>query len=206
MATGQEAVEAIRRKFKERARSPQKEGSYGIDNLYWTSDFLSIPTIIRKRGSSLYLLLPAPIVQSLGLRDGQKATITILTAERGARIGLFIDLGTPKISAIFYEVEFIVEPFEIAQEIINKIANVIPIHFISIKAKEGKAKCILKFTSRDPGFFFEVRNTILREAKKNGAKLSFLNINQEEAKFVPLDLSLLKEVIKGVEGYELIWE
>jgi len=55
--------------------------------------------------------------------------------------------------------------------------------------------------------YFKIHcNTILREAKKNGAKLSFLNINQEEAKFVPLDLSLLKEVIKGVEGYELVWE
>ena len=207
----QGAVKEIRKIFKERLHSPlksfpQEETSFSIEGFSWISDFLSIPTIIRKRGASLYLLLPVPVVQTLSLRDGQKATITILTAERGARIGLFIDLGTPKISTIFYEVEFIVEPFEIAQEIINKIANVIPIHFISIKAKEGKAKCILKFTSRDPGFFFEVRNTILREAKKNGAKLSFLNINQEEAKFVPLDLSLLKEVIKGVEGYELVWE
>ena len=211
MLLAQGAVKKVRKVFKERLHPPQEsfsqeEASFSIEGFSWISDFLSIPTIIRKRGASLYLLLPAPIVQSLGLRDGQKAAIAILTAERGARIGLFIDLGTPKISAIFYEVEFIVEPFEVAQEIIDKIANVIPIHFISIKAKEGKAKCILKFTSRDPGFFFEVRNTIMREAKKNGAKLSFLNINQEEAKFVPLDLSLLKEVIKGVEGYELIWE
>ncbi|MCD6465290.1 hypothetical protein J7L27_02855, partial [Candidatus Bathyarchaeota archaeon] len=154
----------------------------------------------------LYLLLPAPVVQTLSLRDGQKATITILTAERGARIGLFIDLGTPKMSTIFYEIEFTIEPFEVAQDLIHRITNAIPTHFISLKAKEGVAKCILKFTSRDPGFFLEVRNIILREAKRVGAKVSLLNVKQEEAKFVPLDLSLLKEVVRGAEGYELIWE
>jgi len=177
-----------------------------INSLAWTSDFLSVPTIIRKRGASLYLLLPAPIVQALSLRDKQKASITILTAERGARIGLFIDLGTPKISTIFYEVEFTVEPFEVAQTLIHRITNGLPTHFISLKVKEGVAKCILKFTSRDSGLFFEIRNIILKEAKKVGAKVSSINVKQEETSFIPLDLSLLKEVVRGVEGYELIWE
>jgi len=211
MLLAQGAVKKVRKAFKERLHPlqesfPQEEASFSIEGFSWISDFLSIPTIIRKRGASLYLLLPAPIVQTLALSDGQKAAITILTAERGARIGLFIDLGTPKISAIFYEVEFTVKPLEAAQELIHKITNVIPIHFISLKAKEGVAKCILKFTSRDPRFFFEVRNIILREAKRVGAKVSLLNVKQEETKFVPLDLSLLKEVIRGAEGYELLWE
>jgi hypothetical protein len=46
----------------------------------------------------------------------------------------------------------------------------------------------------------------LREAKRVGAKVSSLNVKQEEDNFVPLDLSLLKDVIRGVEGYELVWE
>jgi len=177
-----------------------------INNFTWASDLLSVPTIIRKRGASLYLLLPAPIVQALSLRDKQKANITILTSERGARIGLFIDLGTPKISTIFYEVEFTIEPFEAAQALIHRITNGLSIHFISLKVKEGAAKCVLKFTSRDLGLFFEIRNIILKEAKKVGAKVSSLNVKREEASFVPLDLSLLKEVIRGAEGYELVWE
>jgi len=211
MLLAQGAVKEVRKVFKERLHPsqesfPQEEASFSIEGFSWISDFLSIPTIIRKRGASLYLLLPAPVVQTLSLRDGQKATITILTAERGARIGLFIDLGTPKISTIFYEVEFTIKPFEAAQDLIHRITNGIPTHFISVKAKGGVAKCILKFTSRDPGLFFEVRNIILREAKRVGAKVSLLNVKQEEAKFVPLDLSLLKEVVRGAEGYELIWE
>jgi hypothetical protein len=184
----------------------QNSYSLVINNLVWSSDLLSVTTLIRKRGASLYLLLPAPVVRALSLRDGQKANITILTAERGARIGLFIDLGTPKISTIFYEVELAVEPLEAAQTLINRVTNGIPTYFISLKAEGKIAKCVLKFTSRDLGLFFEVRNIILREAKRVGAKVSFLNVKQEEASFVPLDLSLLKEVVRGAEGYELVWE
>jgi hypothetical protein len=43
-----------------------------------------------------------------------------------------------------------VEPLEAAQALIDRITNKFPTHFISLKAKKGIAKCILKFTSRDP--------------------------------------------------------
>lgn len=186
--------------------NPHNSSSLVINNLVWSSDLLSVPTIIRKRGASLYLLLPAPIVQALSLRDGQKASITVLTAERGGRIGLFIDLGTPKISTIFYEVEFTIEPSKAAQAFINRVTKGLPTHFISLKVKEGVAECVLKFTSRDPMFFIEAWNTVLKEARRVGVKVSLLNVKQEEAGFIPLDLLLLKEVVRGVEGYELVWE
>jgi hypothetical protein len=55
-------------------------------------------------------------------------------------------------------------------------------------------------------FFIEAWNTVLKEARRAGVKVSLLNVKQEEAGFIPLDLLLLKEVVRGVEGYELVWE
>lgn len=184
----------------------QKPPSLVIERVAWASDLLSIVSILRKRGGSLYLLLPASIVRALSLKDKQKAKITVLTSERGARVGLFVDLGTPKLTTILYEVEFVVESSEAGRALINRITNAPPLHFASLEGKDGKVSCVIKFTNRDPSWFFEVRNMILKEARNLGIKLLSLNVKQEEASLVPLDSSLLKEVIREVEGYELVWE
>ncbi len=177
-----------------------------IDCKRWRCDITSVKSIIRKNGSSLYLLLPSELVDSLSIKEGQQVWLKALHSEEGGRIGILVDLGVPVIFAKVYELDFVVKPADTADFIVRRLTKAFPVYSTFVEKNPERAVCVIEVLGDEGWYMVELKRFLLKEAKKVKANISSVNINQQEIKLFSLAPSFLKVHGSQCKGCEIRWE
>ena len=177
-----------------------------IDCKRWRCDIVSVKSIIRKNGSSLYLLLPSELVESLSIKEGQQVRLKALYSEEGGRVGILVDLGVPVIFAKVYELNFVVEPADAADSIVRRLTKAFPVYSTFVEKTPEKAVCVIEVLGDDGWYMVELKKFLLKEAKKVKANVNSVNITEQEIKLFSLASSFLKVHGSHCKGCEIRWE
>ena len=177
-----------------------------IDCKRWRCDIISVKSIVRRNGSSLYLLLPSELVESLSIKEGQQVWLKALHSEEGGRVGILVDLGVPVISAKVYELNFVVEPADTADFIVRRLTKAFPVYSTFVEKTPEKAVCVIEVLGDDGWYMVELKKFLLKEAKKVKSNISSVNINEQEIKLFSLASSFLKVHGSQCKGCEIRWE
>jgi hypothetical protein len=177
-----------------------------IDGAFWRSDLLTLNSVLKRYGSSLYLLIPKELVKKLHLNENQQVNLTMMSQHNGARAGIFIDLGIPVVEMEVQGLQIKIRPKNKVEELFNRLALRYPvIQFMSSPVGEDVAEGFVEFY--DTGYLvnYDAKVYVEKEARRLGIKIVEAKCYSNSERWVPLDWSAFKGRLYGGEKIEIKW-
>jgi len=171
----------------------------------WRLDTFFVFSKLKKRGGSLYLLIPQQIVESFSLKEEQKVAMAALTAETGAGVGLFIYFGNPVLIYKVCRIIFEVSPPSAADELLRIVAEKTGAIFYKVEPSNNKARCEMEIIEKNEMSFLDARHLLIKESRKRGIEIDFLSAYSDTFKSIPLDIEAIKCGRREAEGIEVKW-
>ena len=177
-----------------------------VDGVFWQSDLLTLKSVLKRYGSSLYLLIPKELVKKLNLNENQQVNLKMVTQQNGARAGIFVDLGIPVVEMEVYGLQIKVRPRNKVEELFNRLALRYPvIQFMSYPVGDDMAEGFIEFY--DAGYLvnYDAKVYAEKEAKRLGIKFLEAKCYSNNERWIPLNWSAFKERLYGGEKIGIKW-
>ncbi len=179
---------------------------FTIDGVFWQSDLLTLKSVLKRYGSSLYLLIPKELVKKLHLNENQEVNLTMVSQHNCARAGILIELGMPVVEMEIYGLQIKAKPRNKVEELFNRLALRYPvIQFMSLPVEDDMAEGFVEFY--DVGYLinYNAKAYVEKEAKKLGIKILEAKCYSNYERWVPLNWSAFKGRLYGGEKIGIKW-